>query len=542
MAAISVFKPTIDEVKWVNESWMTIQTEHIIEINFRANIFQVPQLLKETKPEAYTPHLLGLGPYHHLRPDLHHTGHQTKLTLHKKFMKKAQTPSNNVQYFPQDYLKRVLDIEPAVRACYDQYLELSSQTLVFIIILDSFFLLDYLGSYNDNTDVANLQPGHKEVAKDILMLENQIPSQALVVIGKELGLFSTEKGTFTEMLYSQVLYYFCKAHSPLRVSEKGWARRNKSNHLLAHMHCLIVNKAPPSPIGPRAQPSYLELGTEILTLLNELGLGGAIVKPLLFGFKAAQVLESSLLAQAVVGGSKELKVASGSGESDTPHGVVVVSHIIPSASELSEKHGVEFRVLELNEGVKRIRFESFEQDHAKPTIFLPEITFKYDSELVLRNLVAYEAAVSTQDSFLELGEYVDLMIDLLQTEKDVGMLREKGIIKGDALGDGEVVEIFHGMGKYRAVGKSRMVSASKKVVIDVKEMVEKWEKMNEKAWKRVQRSVEKEVKDLVKVMRKPCTVGLKYLLYIFLAVLVVLQIMQAYCQVYGCRKVGSQSG
>lgn len=33
-------------------------------------IFKVPKSLASFKPEAYVPQLMGLGPYHHLRPEL----------------------------------------------------------------------------------------------------------------------------------------------------------------------------------------------------------------------------------------------------------------------------------------------------------------------------------------------------------------------------------------------------------------------------------------------------------------------------------------
>ncbi|CAH9129825.1 unnamed protein product [Cuscuta epithymum] len=556
----AVFSPPIDEGRWISQGPRTLDSEHIIEIDFTPTIFQVPQSLKETAPEAYTPRLLGLGPYHHLRPDLH-SSHTQKLTMIKKFQKNSQ----QLLKTPFFSSKKMKDIEPVVRSHYDKYLDLEGETLEYITHLDSFFLIDFLGAYDKNTDAANLEPFRKALAKDVIMMENQIPAIALEEMGKELELFSPvksakdvnmmenevpaiapakkmkgrlptliplEESVTENMLYSQLFYYFCKAHSPLEVSSLWDNIRGKSAHLLEHMYYLVLHVNPYKLEGIFAKESVIiDAGTELLTALNELGLGGPLIKPLLFGFKAIQVIENSTLAKEIVSGRRNKEQEANI--KATQKAGAVISHIcLPSASELSEKHGVDFRVLE-GVGIMGIRLDV--EEAKKPALYLPPIHFKYDSDVVLRNLVAYEAAVATtKETTLELAEYVVLMANLLQTPKDVAMLRERGIIMGNVLGDGEVVEIFNGIEK--CVGKSERVSASKEVKNQVKAMVEEWEKKKGKTWKRVQRSVEKEIKYAIEVMRKPCVLGMKYLLYIFLALLVVLQIMQAYCDVYGCRK------
>nr|GMD44956.1 putative UPF0481 protein At3g02645 [Ipomoea batatas]GMD44970.1 putative UPF0481 protein At3g02645 [Ipomoea batatas]GMD79076.1 putative UPF0481 protein At3g02645 [Ipomoea batatas] len=359
------------------------------------------------------------------------------------------------------------------------------------------------------------------------MLENQVPAFAVAEMGKELDLFSPEKGTPETMLYSQLFYYFCKAHSPLKLTELRKDRRNESKHLLAHMYYLIVNNhgrievEQESMLGSKA--NITEIGTEVLSALTDLGLGGPIVKSLQFTFKSLQVWENSKLAAEL---SKDQEQKANTNKIQ-----------IPSVSELSEKYKVEFKQVFFG-GIRHIEFEN--EDEGKPTIYLPEITLKHDSEVVLRNLVAYEAAIATPESSLELAEYVDLMCGIVHTDKDVSLLREKGIVKSDltCLNDKQVAEIFNGFS--RSQGELKVEgSESREVVRQVKAMVEKWE--NKKAWKRLWRFLEKNVKNAVEFLRKPSAIAMKFALYIFMVLLLVLQIMQAYCQFYGCSKGESET-
>ncbi|CAH9129819.1 unnamed protein product [Cuscuta epithymum] len=126
------------------------------------------------------------------------------------------------------------------------------------------------------------------------------------------------------------------------------------------------------------------------------------------------------------------------------------------------------------------------------------------------------------------------MSNILQAPDDVAMLRARGVIKGK-LDDVEVVEIFNGIGK--SVGNLKPKEcASRKVVKQVKEMVEEC----------VEEIVEvcgEEGYEWCRVDKEACAmgIGLKGLLYLFMDMLLVLQIMQAFCQVYGCNKGGSEA-
>ncbi|VFQ65198.1 unnamed protein product [Cuscuta campestris] len=467
----STYSPPIDERRWVEQGRRALDIR--LEIDSTPTIFQVPKALKETKPEAYTPRLLGLGPYHHLRPDLHRT-HTHKLNLINKFQEKVQESLPEFRFSPYHIMG---PLEPYVRARYDKYLDLEGATLAYIIPVDSFFLLHFLSAY----------------------------------------------------------WYTTEVHSPLKLS-KLWVNQSyQSMHLLDHMYRLIAFNDGSEDLFYIGKSRIVDEGVKVLTAASELGVGGDIVKPLLLAFKAIQVLENNVLAN-------EIRTSTKNKEPEEEAVKKPTRHRIPSASQLSslssKKFRVDFKVMN-TKGIVDVKLEEVEAGSLPPVLHLPEITFRPDAEVVLRNLVAYEASIATPESTLVLAEYVALMGDLLQAPEDVALLREKGIVKG-SLDDEQIVKILAGIGKPGTEEKPE-AHASEKVVRKLKEMVEEWEKKNETTWARLHRSIEKRVKDGVEVMRKPCAMALKYVLYIFLVVLVVLQLMQAYCQVYGCNKGGFKS-
>ncbi|KAI3827451.1 hypothetical protein L1987_01526 [Smallanthus sonchifolius] len=117
---------------------------------------------------------------------------------------------------------------------------------------------------------------------------------------------------------------------------------------------------------------------------------------------------------------------------------------IPSVSKLSKIGKVEF--FSTLGGIHDVKF-----DEEKPSIMLPVLELKRSSEVVLRNLVAYESLMFKNDNNmnLDLTEYVDLMCGIIDGVKDVKILRERNVIEGD-MGDEDVVKLFNGIIKSSA--------------------------------------------------------------------------------------------
>ncbi|KAI3699764.1 hypothetical protein L2E82_44277 [Cichorium intybus] len=96
--------------------------------------------------------------------------------------------------------------------------------------------------------------------------------------------------------------------------------------------------------------------------------------------------------------------------------------------------------LPVNGGISEISFDSITS-----TLYLPVVDLDVNSEVYLRNLVAYEACVATGP--LVVARYTELMNGIIDTEEDAKYLRERGIVLNHLKSDKEVADLWNGMSK-----------------------------------------------------------------------------------------------
>uniref|UniRef100_A0A803NEW0 Uncharacterized protein n=1 Tax=Chenopodium quinoa TaxID=63459 RepID=A0A803NEW0_CHEQI len=111
--------------------------------------------------------------------------------------------------------------------------------------------------------------------------------------------------------------------------------------------------------------------------------------------------------------------------------------MIPSVIELS-KSGVTF--LPVNGDIMSINF-----DQKSKKFYLPTISIDDNTEVILRNLVAFEASSTLGP--LVFTRYTEVMNGIIDTKDDVRLLREKGIILNYLRSDEEVANLWNGMSK-----------------------------------------------------------------------------------------------
>ncbi|MFS8000437.1 hypothetical protein Hanom_Chr12g01178301 [Helianthus anomalus] len=104
-----------------------------------------------------------------------------------------------------------------------------------------------------------------------------------------------------------------------------------------------------------------------------------------------------------------------SGESKTPK---IEEITIPSVTEMA-KAG--FLFSPVNGGISDISF-----DVKTCTLYLPVVELDVNTEVYLRNLVAYEACIAAGP--LVMARYAELMNGIIDTEEDAKYLRERGIV------------------------------------------------------------------------------------------------------------------
>ncbi|KAF5956839.1 hypothetical protein HYC85_004064 [Camellia sinensis] len=111
---------------------------------------------------------------------------------------------------------------------------------------------------------------------------------------------------------------------------------------------------------------------------------------------------------------------------------------VDSVSYLSNIAGVEF--YPTTGDITTIRFEEEEK-----RFYLPVITLNVHSEVIMRNLVAYEA--STVSESLVFAGYTELLNGIMETVEDAKLLREKKIIINRLKSDDEVLQLFNSINK-----------------------------------------------------------------------------------------------
>ncbi|KAL8544604.1 hypothetical protein ACS0TY_004997 [Phlomoides rotata] len=396
MSSDSIFTSIVSEGTWVLAlDKIFLQPQTFESESTYCSVFRVSTNLTEEKPEDYAPHHLGLGPYHHIRPDIYKT-----LPQKLKAIRKYLGPKYNSKSF-QLVVDALISLEANIRASYDRYLDLRIATLARILAIDGLYLLQFMKYY---------PRGAKYFAGDIMMLENQIPGFVLEEIQLRLEL-DPENEEFRSFLRDQ---------SPLDKDIPWWVDVGRGSHLLGCMYDLIV-------FDERRMAFDLPMMEDVATgvqFLSERGFPGASI--------AGQILSLvNMIPWSKITGLFKKR----GGVEPIP---VAKKIDVPSVSEMSKAAGIKFIT---TSKLSLIKFEESEKEFHLPVI---RITTTY--EVVLRNLVAYEEAYKEPESTHELAEYLDLMCGIIHNANDVNILKKDKIINSQ-LGDEEIAHIFNGFSK-----------------------------------------------------------------------------------------------
>uniref|UniRef100_A0A5B7BKT7 Uncharacterized protein n=1 Tax=Davidia involucrata TaxID=16924 RepID=A0A5B7BKT7_DAVIN len=427
------------EQRWLDQMRRIFEKAEVDEMKKEVDacVFEVPKSTSAFKPEAYTPQLIGLGPYHHFRPELYQM-QWFKIAAAKGFLK-----SDQILNFQHLIINQLEELELTIRACYNKYLDLDYSTLAWI---DGLFLLHFLCNQDG---FAGNKLKMDATTRDIMMLENQIPVNLLKRIWRTLKLSLHDDDD------NELLTRFCKIHSPLALSlNPRYELDADPVHLLDLMYHLIINKRAQKPRKKAAQKRMKMAEVSTMEVMGnvgqiiDIGIPGAevIQKPV----KVIQNLPWDKIC-GLVGKQKLQGNNSGTTEGETPQ---VEEINIPSVSELFKVAKIKFSPTPRQGGIRDIEFNEKEL-----TFYLPVITLNVNSEVILRNLVAYEAL---SGSTLELGGYVDLMSGIIDAAEDARLLREMGIIIGSdyLMTDEEIAQLFNRINK--STGKAHEESELEK--------------------------------------------------------------------------------
>ncbi|KAF5179460.1 putative transmembrane protein [Thalictrum thalictroides] len=527
-----------DQIQWVVQIRRTLE-EELEDEDIPVCIFNVPKALMSSKPEVYIPQQVAIGPYHYWRQELYEM-ERYKVAAAKRTQKRLHTL--NFHHLVDQLTK----LEPRIRGCYHKYLDFNGETLAWMMAVDLSFLLEYLQTYvikegkrltrvssrmSHLVDSAGRKSAHNAILRDIVMLENQVP---LFVLRKILEFEHSSLELADELLFS-MLIGLCRELLPFNIVDIPCIEISDIAHLLDFLYQVMVPKSeiPPEIIeeeggqnktlereGSSKHNYVRDFFHEMWKLLSKLNRGPVsyikkvlLSRPLMLVAKLPWTIVSRLPIFALLKQPLKYFFFHQDKEDVKPEDPTTINKpplveeiMIPSVTELY-KSGVRF--VPSSADIKNISF-----DPKTFTFHLPTISLDVNTEVVLRNLVAYEA--STASGTLVFTRYTELMNGIIDTEEDVKVLREKGIVLNYMKSDGEVADLWNGMSK--SVRLTR-VPCLDKVIEDVN-------KYYSGRWKIKIRSF----------VRTYVFGSWKFLTFLAAIFLLLLMTLQAFCSVYTCSR------
>ncbi|KAJ0965937.1 hypothetical protein J5N97_027075 [Dioscorea zingiberensis] len=460
-------RPPIEEKEWVIKIRNTIERAIREDVHTSVSVFCVPKHLQSSKPEAYIPQLFALGPYHHWDSQLYDMQRYKLATL-----KRTQTEFHNInlQHLIDDFHNN----QQIIRSHYHRYLDITGETLAWLMAIDASFLLEFLRNYAEvegktyrrvpsmshMVDSKRIKLAYNLILRDVVMLENQIP---LFLLRKIMRFqCSSEEEADTEL--SKMLMGFVKEVSPFKFLESRCIDVKEHSHLLGLIYYMIVPRdeedgdieemevhdhdglidSDHEPVKEFGDEGYAkQLFTSAWSSVAQ-GEGAAVhfVKKVLIG-KPVKFL-GKLPLGSVLRVPLRLMLQSKASDKEKEDGSfsvckppLVEEISVPSVTELVQA-GVTF--LPTKRDLTSIKF-----DTKTATFYLPEVTLDCNTEVLLRNLVAYESSV-------ELGpvifsRYTELINGIIDTTEDVKLLRECKVIKNRMKSDQEVADLWNEMMK-----------------------------------------------------------------------------------------------
>nr|BAC99540.1 pentatricopeptide (PPR) repeat-containing protein-like [Oryza sativa Japonica Group] len=538
-----------DEGRWLSRVRESMAERAAEELGAAAvKVFDVPRVLRSTRPEAYAPHHFALGPYHCRRPELRDM-ERYKLAAAKraeKLFAAGKRFDDLVRRFSDIHDKILAPYHSAVRrrpglcppvrrgeaagrriyqwddgegrrgvrgeklekrkrkGCWGRegeeleerrrrkrkrwdeeirLLELNEQTLAWMMAIDTCFLLDFLESYHrdEATDmVSSAANWINAVVRDAIMLENQIPL-FLFAAALELrhGTDQAQAASAAADALRGVLGRFITEVSPIKTTASA-ALAVAGDDLARHAHLLellyhflvptdavaeAVGNEPP-PLVPEdfsavdvfdqmqkeipdydkvkqacVQVSSLDMAPIRFIKKNlisrPMGLAASLPGKLMRKvplLSAVAPLVGKLWSSSSSAADMEARL-KGVNLGTIINSPLAQELMIPSVAQLAAC-GVRFAPAP--EGIAGIEF-----DAPAATLKLPVITVDGNTETVLRNLVAYEAVAVRGP--LVLARYTELMNGIIDTAKDVKILRQSGVVVNRMKSDGEAAEMWNGM-------------------------------------------------------------------------------------------------
>ncbi|CAM0913074.1 unnamed protein product [Alopecurus aequalis] len=553
--------PVFDELRWVvqiKES-LTEDADNEDDNGIPVSVFNVPKQLLVHKPEAYVPQFIALGPYHHWRPELYEM-ERYKLASARRAQRRLRPAGSKLDTLVAQFATRQ---ERKIRAYYHRYLDFSGETLAWMMVVDGAFLLEFLQIYANAegggkpalrrvssrmahlVDFAGRKSAHGLILRDMLMLENQMP---LFLLRKILQPQCTLPEEAAGLLANMVTGFMMELY-PFKMEDGDFPTVDvaKHAHLLDLLYYLLVPK-PDEDTAKGEEAHDHDMSFDIEEQPEEGGGGGGgekasgggggeyvvqlfgalwgvasklgrgpfqlIMKPIAFAVKAPWKMLTVVPGMSGIKHPVESFFMSGADAHGDPSSTsshlsrppLIEEIMVPSVSELVNA-GVQ--VAATTGGLSAISFDS-----TTATLHLPVVTVDSNTEVMIRNLVAYESSAASGP--LVLTRYTELMNGIIDGDADVALLRQRGVVLNRMKSDGEVTKLWNSM--------SRSTRLTKVPAVD--RAVEDMNRYYNGRWR---------VKTK-RFVRKYIFSSWQLLTLLAAIMMLMLTTLQAFCSVYSCSR------
>ncbi|KAJ4952106.1 hypothetical protein NE237_028938 [Protea cynaroides] len=209
-------------------------------------ISRVPEALRKEKPEAYTPSMVSIGPFHHgqlhLRPM-----EERKVQYLNNFLKRES------QANLKDYIETMIELEECARQNYSE-VNFNKVDFVTMMVVDGCFLLEVMLGEDYNLSSAKW---NSLVSVDLILFENQLPFFVLE------GLYQLYIGDSSQPdLTDRFLLYLASSVKQLLIpgmelriqNSSGNNQLTQPKHLLDLVRYVLIPSSLPS-TSPYSEPS-----------------------------------------------------------------------------------------------------------------------------------------------------------------------------------------------------------------------------------------------------------------------------------------------
>lgn len=398
---------------WSSEADLIINIQENVDADSRSpsivSIFRVPNFLKDSKRDAYVPKRVSLGPYHHrsaeLRPMDNHKGRALRRMM-IRFNRKRNLPNipNNMDFY-FSAKDEILELENEIRNNYEEKIDCEAENLALMLCLDGCFILEILRTLGGDKFLEGREASNSyEPVFDI----NKIDFTGFDFLNDIL------------MLENQIPLNVLRKLLELELGSVDNVPKKLFNVLVE----ATSSKFYPFKydIGKWSLPD--ERYHHLLDLLHSL---------IVYGAEHADQIDRNVVEKALNGVRR-----------------------IPRAVELGNS-GIKFALCD--GGIQKIKFE-----RKSAVIYLPPINITNHTEVLFRNLIAFEACKASEINYVTC--YLSLMDELIDSEEDVAVLRRSDIVINYLGSDSEVAELFNGLCKGVTVSRTDALAKLKEDVDD----------------------------------------------------------------------------